>query len=137
VKQQPVDEFDAASQQAGNSTSSSNVTSMCRSREVDIHLREIAEHTHTHTHARTHTHSVVPQYARRNLRHCVQYTQYAAVPRGPSPRTAPRVLRTAGTADCGPAAQHCTHTPYCVRAINLRPNSRLPMFVMCTLAANQ
>jgi len=22
----------------------------------------------------------VPQYARRNLRHCVQYTQYAAVP---------------------------------------------------------
>jgi len=25
---------------------------------------------------------------------------------GPSPRTAPRVLRTAGTADCGPAAQH-------------------------------
>ncbi len=26
------------------------------------------------------TGSVVPQYARRNLRHCVQYTQYAAVP---------------------------------------------------------
>ncbi len=24
--------------------------------------------------------SVVPQYARQNLRHCVQYTQYAAVP---------------------------------------------------------
>ena len=27
-----------------------------------------------------HGDSVVPQYARRNLRHCVQYTQYAAVP---------------------------------------------------------
>jgi len=26
----------------------------------------------------------------------------------PSPRTAPRVLRTASTADCGPAAQHCS-----------------------------
>lgn len=81
MKQQPVDEFDAASQQAGNSTSSSNVTSMCRSREVDIHLREIAERTNARTHART-------------------------------------------------------HTPTRVRAINLRPNSRLPMFVMCTLAAN-
>ena len=43
--------------------------------------------------------------------HCVVDSEWChsprTAPRGPSPRTAPRVLRTAGTADCGPAAQHC------------------------------
>jgi len=30
-----------------------------------------------------------------------------------TPRTAPRVLRTAGTADCGPAAQHWVYMFFC------------------------